>query len=71
MMRADCEHAIPLPVIPVGLPTTLPERRPDIAADERRVAKANDQIGIAQTAFCPSLDLGAAGGFAGTTAVPP
>jgi NodT family efflux transporter outer membrane factor (OMF) lipoprotein len=55
------------PVIPVGLPASLLERRPDIAAGERRVEEANDQIGIARTAFYPSLILGASGGFTGTS----
>jgi len=56
-----------LPVIPVGLPTTLLERRPDIAAGERRTAEANEQIGIATAAYYPSLTLDAAAGLEGNT----
>jgi len=55
------------PSIPVGLPSQLLERRPDIAAAERRVAEANEQIGIAKAAYYPALVLNASVGFEGST----
>jgi len=51
------------PDISVGLPSQLLERRPDIAAAERRVAEANDQIGIARVSFFPTVVLSATAGF--------
>jgi NodT family efflux transporter outer membrane factor (OMF) lipoprotein len=54
------------PSIPTGLPSDLLQRRPDIAAAERRMAEANQQIGIAKSAYFPTVTLDGTVGFAGT-----
>jgi NodT family efflux transporter outer membrane factor (OMF) lipoprotein len=53
----------PPPAIPVGIPSELLERRPDIAASERRVASANAQVGLARTAYYPLVNILGSGGF--------
>jgi NodT family efflux transporter outer membrane factor (OMF) lipoprotein len=60
-MRAD------VPTVPAGLPSALLERRPDVAQGERRVAAANAQVGVAISAFFPSLTISGSDDYRGNT----
>ncbi|PRY04452.1 efflux transporter outer membrane subunit [Paraburkholderia sp. BL25I1N1] len=61
---ANRREEVVLPSVPVGLPSGILRNRPDVYASERRLDAASLQIGIAKTAFLPSLTLTASGGFA-------
>lgn len=68
-IHPDKRSSFQPPVVPVALPAQLLERRPDVAAMERRMAASNEAIGIAKAAFYPTVRLGSVLGMQGTSLV--